>query len=258
VKTSLPLIAAIVGLAALMAGQAPAQTVQPIPAPIAVALADPLRPQVDRARDPARRAGETLAFAGVAPGQSIAELFPGGGYFTRLLSKTVGRTGRIYVLPWGEPNTGGSRRMAADPAYGNITAFLENPVGFRPPAPLDMVFTSQNYHDIQSPQRPQVNQAVFKALKPGGVYLILDHAAVLGSGYATLPLHRIDEALVKKELAQAGFVLAAESDILRNPADDRRLNVFDPAIRGATDQFILKFVKPLSAPAPGQPNGAGR
>lgn len=234
----------------MLADQAPAQTPQPIPASIAAALADPLRPQADHARDASRKTAETLAFAGVAPGQTIAELFPGGGYFTRLLSRTVGPTGRIYVMPWGEPNTGGSRRMAADPAYGNITAFLESPLGFRPAAPLDMVFTAQNYHDIQSPQRPQVNQAVFRALKPGGVYLILDHAAVEGSGYASLPLHRIDEALVKKELAQAGFVLAAESDILRNSADDRRLNVFDPAIRGKTDQFILKFVKPAT--------GAGR
>jgi predicted methyltransferase len=215
-----------------------------IPAIIAGAVADPLRPEADRARDTKRKPAETLAFAGVAPGQTVVELFPGGGYYTRILSRAVGPTGQVIAIPWGEPNSGGSAQLAHSAAYRNIVLFADSLIGFRPAKPVDMVFTAQNYHDIASPQRMQVNQVLFKALKPGGTYFILDHAAVDGSGYATLPLHRIDERLVKKEVTAAGFVFVGESEILRNPADDRKTNVFAPAIRGDTDQFLLKFIKP--------------
>jgi predicted methyltransferase len=228
----------VVILACLVAGAALGQA-----NPIAQALADPRRPAQDLAADARRKPAETLAFAGAAPGMAVAELFPGGGYYSRLLARDVGKTGHLWLLPWGEPQSGRSRSLAADPAYGNITDFEANPLAFRPPRPLDMVFTVQNYHDIASPQRGQVNQAVSKWLRPGGVYVIVDHAAVDGSGYASLPLHRIDEALVKREVEAAGFALAGESQVLRNPADDRKLIVFDPAIRGRTDQFMLRFVK---------------
>jgi predicted methyltransferase len=211
---------------------------------VAAAVADPLRTDADRAADALRKPAETLSFVGVAEGWTVAELFPGGGYYSRLLSRAVGPKGTVYLIPWGEPQTGRSRTLAADRRFGNLVLFEENLLAFRPKAPLDLVFTSQNYHDIGSPQRAQANQVVFRALKPGGVYFIVDHAAKAGSGYAGLPLHRIDEALVKKEVLAAGFVLAGESQALRNPADDRTRNVFDPAIRGRTDQFMLKFVKP--------------
>jgi predicted methyltransferase len=211
--------------------------------PIAAALADPLRPDEDRAADVRRKPAETLVQAGVKPGMRVAEPFPGGGYFSRLLARAIGPSGHLWLIPWGEPQSGRSRTLAADPRYGNISYFGENLLAFHPPEPLDLVFTVQNYHDIASPQRAQVNQVIWKALKPGGVYLIVDHAAVAGSGYSSLPLHRIDEALVRREVEAAGFVLAGESQALRNPADDRKLNAFNPAIRGRTDQFILKFVK---------------
>lgn len=235
--------------AALLALAAGAAVAQPQAPHLAAAVADPARPQAHRANDAKRKPAETLAFAGVAPGMRIAEIFPGEGYYTRMLSRAVGPTGRIYVIPWSEPNTGGSRQLALSPVYGNITGFFENLLAFRPVPPVDMIWTTQNYHDIASPQRAQVNQVLFRALKPGGTYFILDHAAVDGSGYASLPLHRIDVALVKKEVAQAGFVFVAESDLLRNPADDRRRSAFDASVRGQTDQFLLKFLKP--APGPG-------
>jgi len=212
--------------------------------PIAAAIADPLRPVADRERDAARKPAETLAFAGIAPGQTVVEIFPGPGYFTRLISRTIGPSGRLYTVPWGEPDTGASRRLATDPAYGNINAYLQNLLGFRPPWPADVIFTTQNYHDIGTPQRAQANKVLFNALKPGGIYFILDHSGAVGSGYAALPLHRMDEALLKKEMAEAGFRLVAESQILRNPADDRKRSAFDPAIRGRTDQFLMKFEKP--------------
>ncbi len=214
------------------------------PDPIAAALTDPLRPADDLAADARRKPAETLRFAGVRPGLQIAEPFPGGGYFSRLLARVAGPQGHLWLIPWGEPQSGRSRALAADSRYGNVGYFGENLIAFRPPRPLDLVFTVQNYHDVGSPQRPQMNQVLFKALKPGGVYIIVDHAAVAGSGYAGLPLHRIDQAIVRKEVEAAGFEFAGESQALRNPADDRKTNVFSPAIRGRTDQFMLKFVKP--------------
>lgn len=226
----------------LLTAAAPAD---PAPSPAiqaAVAAAD--RPAADRAQDAARKPAETLAFAGVEPGMRIAELLPGGGYYTRILSRAVGPKGRVFTIPWGEFQAGRSRALALDPAYGNISLFAENLLAFRPTEPLDMVFTTQNYHDFASPQRGQINQVLFRALKSGGVYFILDHAAKPGSGYAALPLHRIDEALVRREVEAAGFRYVGTSEILRNPADDRTRNVFDPAIRGHTDQFLMKFVKP--------------
>lgn len=218
--------------------------VQTSPAHLAAAVANPLRSAEDRAADAARKPAETMAFAGVEPGMRIAELLPGQGYYTRLLSKAVGPTGTVIVIPWREFATGASRAMASDPRYGNIEMFEENLLGFRPKEPLDMVFTTQNYHDFASPQRAQVNQVLFRALKPGGIYFVLDHSGAPRSGYASLPLHRIDEALIKREVEAAGFRLEATSDILRNPADDRRTNVFAPAIRGKTDQFLMRFRKP--------------
>lgn len=228
------LVGALAGGGALAQGDA-----------ITQAIHDPLRTEADRGFDQARKPAETLAFAGLKPGMAVAELFPGGGYFSRLLSRAVGPTGQVWLIPWGEPQTGRSRSLAADPRFGNLSFFEDNLLAFRPPKLLDLVFTVQNYHDIAGPQRGQVNQVVFKWLKPGGAYVIVDHAARNGSGYsASVPLHRIDEAVVRKEVEAVGFVFAGESQALRRSADDRMLNVFDPAIRGRTDQFMLRFVKP--------------
>jgi predicted methyltransferase len=236
-----PLIAALIF--ALAAGSAMAQTPS---AAITAAVADAGRPDKDRARDAKRKPAETLAFAGVAPGQTVAELLPGDGYFTRIISKTVGPKGHVITIPWNEFQTGMTEDLALN-GYPNITVFREDMLGFRPNPLIDVYFTTQNYHDISPVQRGQVNQVIFKALKPGGVYFILDHAAKVHAGYGAERLHRIDEDIVKQEVLRAGFVLAGESDILRNPADDRSLLVFNPAIRGNTDQFLLKFVKPEKA-----------
>ncbi|MEJ0041940.1 MAG: hypothetical protein WDM81_06880 [Rhizomicrobium sp.] len=109
---------------------------------------------------------------------------------------------------------------------------------------------AQNYHDFHDPfyapaDLSLVNKAVFAALKQGGVFIVLDHAAANGSGLRdTNTLHRIDEATVKQEIEAAGFKFVGESKVLRNPKDPRDKFVFDPAIRHHTDQFILKFIKP--------------
>jgi|HubBroStandDraft_6_1064221.scaffolds.fasta_scaffold74082_2 predicted methyltransferase len=221
------------------------------------AVADPARPEADRARDAERKPAESLAFAGVHPGEKVAELLPGGGYFTRLFSLVVGPTGKVYARvrarqPQAAPDSPDPgapiQAIAADPHYGNVVVSTNSIKELSLPEPVDLVWTSQNYHDLHNIPDGDVaafDKAVFNALKPGGVFIVLDHVAAAGSGFRdTSTLHRIDPEAVKKEVLSAGFRLEAESAVLHNGADDHTLKVFDPAIRGKTDQFILKFRKP--------------
>jgi predicted methyltransferase len=225
------------------------------PAYITAAVADPARPAADVARDPFRKPVDMMVFAKVKPGDHVLELIPGGGYFERIFSVAVGPKGHVYEAV---PSLGAadaspkSNGIAADPHYGNITEISMNAGGaVASNAPYDLIWTSQNYHDLHLTRLhldiAALDAAWFNALKPGGVFIIVDHAAELGSGTRdTDKMHRIDEDLVKKEMKAAGFVLEAESNVLRNPADTHTLLVFDPAIRGHTDQFVLKFRKPVS------------
>ena len=146
-----------------------------------------------------------------------------------------------------------AKAIAADPAYGNVTALNAKINDFAAPEKLDIFWTSQNYHDLynaidKSTGKADLvafNRLVFAALKPGGTYVVVDHVAPAGSGAsATKTLHRIDPAQVKADVEAAGFVFGGESDVLRNPADPHTALVFDPSIRGRTDQFAFKFVKP--------------
>jgi predicted methyltransferase len=244
--------------AALLAGAALAADTAPLPPNIAAAVSNPLRPAADKERDANRKPGEVLAFAGVKEGDRIAELVPGGtpkgGYFTRLLGPAVGKNGHVYAFYPTEFDAllkkFGSSIPGEDSNYPNVSIVHQPLASFTAPVPLDIVWTSQNYHDLHDSfagglDMVALNKAIFASLKPGGIYLVLDHAAAAGSGLRdTETLHRIDEAVVKKEVEAAGFVLEGESNILRNPADPRTAAVFDPAIRGHTDQFVLKFRKP--------------
>jgi predicted methyltransferase len=243
--------------ALLVTGAGLAATSSAVPAYLAAAIANPNRPAEDVARDADRKPAETLLFAGVAPGQQIAELLPGGGYFTRIMSKAVGPSGHIYALvpaprPEDPPNTpdfsARVKAIAADPAYANVTVVVLPFGELKTPVPVDLVWTSQNYHDLHNFPGLDLavfNQLVLEALKPGGTYLILDHATATGAGSSqTATLHRIDPQTVKTEVLAAGFVYDGQSDVLRNPHDPHTAKVFDPAIRGKTDQFILKFKKP--------------
>jgi predicted methyltransferase len=138
--------------------------------------------------------------------------------------------------------------IAADSHYSNVSVSFQRIADLKLPQGADLVWTSRNYHDfhnIPDADVATINRAVFAALKPGGTYLVLDHAAEAGSGTRdTSTLHRIDVEAVKKEVSSAGFKLAGESDILRNPSDPHTAKVFDAEIRGHTDQFILKFTRP--------------
>ncbi len=221
---------------------------------IAAAIADARRPREDRDRDTSRHPAETLAFAGIAPGARVADLIPGGGYFTRLIAVAVGEEGRLYpvIRPDGVAQDFETPILEVAAQYPNavMARTLYDALAF--PEPLDVVFTAQNYHDMylteyQLGDANAMNRSAFAALKPGGVYVVIDHSAVAGSALETdapAALHRIDQARVRQEVEAAGFVFDAESDVLRNAADTRTVSVFDPAIRGHTDQFMMRFRKP--------------
>lgn len=224
-----------------------------LPAYIGKAVADNSRPEGDRKLDPMRKPGQVMAFAGVRPGQLIGEFLPGGGYYTRLLSDAVGRHGKVYALEtmrWGRENIEATRHVLGEKGRENVDLDLATFGNFHLPQKVDCFWTTLNYHDLHVAEYGNVdmtafNRHVFDSLKHGGIYLIVDHAAAPGSGAGAAPtLHRIDEATVIDEVKAAGFVLAGESDLLRNPADDHTKKVFDPAIRWRTDRFILKFRKP--------------
>jgi predicted methyltransferase len=206
--------------AALATALGSVAAVQATPSYVTAALGDAARPDKEKALDEERKPAEMIAFAGIKPGSRVMDLVPGGG----------------------------PTKQFAD--YANVTV-LHQPIDkLTAPESLDVVWTAQNYHDLHDKfmgpaDLAVVNKAIFDALKPGGVYVIVDHSAKDGTGLAaTDTIHRIDEAVVKQEVEAAGFKLAAESNVLRNPADPRDKLVFDPSIRHHTDQFILKFVKP--------------
>jgi len=233
-----------------------------LPTYVAAALADPRRTDADRAQDADRKPGEMVVFAGIKPGMKVVDLIPGGGYFTRVFAKVVGDKGFVYAYQASNLDDYIKKRFSVTEV---TTAFLSKPyeayknVGvlhapiekFVVPEQADIVWTSRNYHDFHDKffgpaDLKVVNKAVFDSLKPGGIFLVLDHAAEPGSGLRdTETLHRIDEAAVKQEVEAAGFKLVDESKLLRNPADDHKAKVFDASVKGKTDQFILKFRKPM-------------
>jgi predicted methyltransferase len=223
---------------------------------IAAAVADSNRPDADKLRDANRKPAQTLEFLGVKPGQQVAELLPGGGYFTRIFSKAVGPAGHVYALvperpanaPPDMPDLAGKvKAIAADASYANVTVIVQPLSKLVTPVPVDLVFTAQNYHDLHNFPIDVVgfNKTILESLKPGGLYVVLDHSAAAGSGLqATKTLHRIDADVVRQEVTAAGFEFVGASDVLANAGDSRTALVFDPSIRGKTDQFILKFRKP--------------
>ena len=222
---------------------------------ITSAVADPARPEGDRNRDVARKPVESLQFAGVKPGDAVADFNANAGYFTRLFADVVGSRGHVYAIEPVEIQeyiakpTAELRGYAAN--HRNVTVSVETALeSLRLPRKLDLFWISQNYHDLHNKYFGPVdiaafNKAVFDALKPGGSYVILDHTAAPGApADVTQTLHRIDPATVRREVEGAGFVLDNESEILTNPADPRTIKVFDKSVQGHTDQFILKFRKP--------------
>jgi predicted methyltransferase len=208
----------------------------------------------DALTDPAMKGPQVIAFIGVKPGWKVADIV--AGRFVRAESQAAGPKGKLYAVMPAEvvkahPEVIGIlNKTAADPAYANVAVSSPPVNAMDLPKGLDAVFIRQNYHDLYDKfmgpaDVPGVNKQVFAALKPGGVYVILDHADAAGTGISgTESRHRIEAARVKEDVLAAGFKLDGESDILANPADDHSKMVFNPAIRGKTDQFLLRFKKP--------------
>lgn len=225
------------------------------PAYVMAAVSSPDRPKADVDRDALRHPAELLSFAGVKPGQRLADFMPGSGYFTRIFSGLVGPKGHVYAIVPTEviavhPTAADKpKAIAASPAYANVTVLTVALAETHAPEPLDLVWTSDNYHDVygsySGPEgAARLDRAVFKALKPGGIFIVVDHAAPGADGAVTKTLHRINPQTVMEQVEAAGFKFEGESRILSNPADPHSIPVFDPKIRGRTDQFVFKFQKP--------------
>jgi predicted methyltransferase len=251
-----------------------------IPEHISAAVADTSRPETDRQRDIDRRPAEIIAFAGLNPGDKVADFMPGKGYFTRIFCKAVGETGHVYAVavPPVTPGTTAPAPVAETPAGSctNVTASIlrsrsypapelhsdsDDPgwvyqyyasrlpaESFYVPEPLDLIWTAENYHDLHnsrfgSPDMTYVDKALLSMLKPGGILIVEDHAAQAGSGTRdTEKLHRIDPEQVKKEAAIAGFEFVGESDVLRHADDPHTAKAHE--MHDKTDRFLLKFRRP--------------
>lgn len=245
-----------------------AHTADKIPDHIRAAVADPARPEADVKRDVNRKPAEALTFAGVKPGDTVAELLPGRGYYTALFCKAVGDKGHVYAVsfkidrppgpppgaapagaPAGSAPGGPPPSMTPPtPPCGNVTQESQPAAEFKLPSGMDMVWTSENYHDLFGkmmgvPDVDAFNKVIFNALKPGGVYMVEDHAAAAGTGIEAIgTLHRIDPEFVKQQVVKAGFVFEGESTVLRNPDDPRTGRAHE--LQGRSDKFLYKFRKP--------------
>ncbi len=243
-------IATTAGAGVIAAHAAPA-------ANITAAVADKGRPEADTKKDADRKPAEMLDFAGVKPGMTVVDLLPGGGYFTRIFSKAVGAKGTVYAVsgpprppqdPAKPPPPPAIDVLAADANYSNVKSIhipLQN--GLSVPTQADVIWTSQNYHDVKNVPNIDMlafNKAIFNSLKPGGVFVVLDHTANPGDPMVTSKLHRIDPAVVKQEVTAAGFKFEGESTALKNPSDDHTKGIREGFTQGQTDQFIYKFRKP--------------
>jgi predicted methyltransferase len=262
--------AGVIAACALVAGCASQQTLST--ENIASIVASPDRAPADRINDVRRKPAEMLAFIGVRPGMVAMDVSAARGYTTELIARSVGPTGKVYGqnaprvegrAPPAQPE--GAAAPAAAPAANapppaptlverartrsNIIA-VSRP--FDDPVPpevanggLELVTLMFNYHDFghMGIDRAKMNAALFKALKPGGIYVIADHSGRPGTGISEAgTLHRVEEAFVKQEVEAAGFRLAAVGNFMRNPADPRDRNTPNPPM--PKDEFVLKFVKP--------------
>lgn len=226
---------------------------------ISRAIDAPARLASDKAHDAARKPTQVLAFFGIHQGQKILDMYSGGGYFDEIFARLVGPKGAVYAHN-NKAELSFAKKALDERDYAhrlpNVHLLMaENNHLSLAPASFDVVWYSQSYHDIvldepkdgwEKLDGTALRKELFKVLKPGGMLAIIDHRAITGSDpvESGQKLHRIDPAVVKRELEAAGFMLEKSSDLLANTTDDHTKTVFDPAIRGHTDQFIMLFRKP--------------
>ena len=252
------LIAILFALLMTLFGAPPADAKPASDATYAAALAEPTRLAKDREKDAARKPDQVFKFLEVKPGMAVLDVIAGGGYMTEYASALVGPKGRVTAF-----NPKAFEGYVKDEAavryapgrLANVATVWQDMAAFSvPPNSFDAAIMVQNYHDVYwvndklgwtQIDGPKMLATIKAALKPGGVFGIVDHQAAVGSGTsAAQELHRIEKAAVIKDLEAAGFKYEGESPALANPADDRTKSVFDKAIRGQTDQFVLRFRKP--------------
>jgi predicted methyltransferase len=218
------------------------------PAFVRHAIELPERSAEQKARDANRKPAELLTMSGVKPGDRVVEFASFGQYFTTFLSDIVGPKGLVFMydLPYTEKRSGeASRAFVA--THPNAKYELVDYNALDLPQNVDIVFNVLYYHDLSlnNIDTASLNARIFKALKPGGIFFVVDHNAAPGSGRRdTKALHRIDPMVIKQEVTAAGFELITQSDLLANPGDDHTQIVFAPGLRGRTDQTIFKFRKP--------------
>ncbi|MBA3942604.1 MAG: methyltransferase [Sphingopyxis sp.] len=242
-----PLLAAAVLLASPAVAAAPDKAV-------AAAVTDKSRLADNRKLDEGRHPADVLAFAGVKRGSTVADLLAGNGYYSEMLADLVGPRGT--VIPMNPPRFHKAESWATiQTAHPNVTPMVRpvNTIALAPKS-VDMIFTHLVYHDLywesEKFEFPRVDVDAmvanwYRALRPGGTVIIVDHAGPAGETRALVEkLHRIDPATVRADMERAGFVFDGDSDALRNREDDHSKNVFDPAIRGKTDRFMMRFKKP--------------
>lgn len=237
---------ALICSASLFLGAAAAP---PIPAYVTAAVNDAGRNAEQRTNDAVRKPAAVIAFSGMKPGDKVADFLPGGGYYTRIFSKVVGANGRVYAAVPAEnvarrPDADAAVKALAAAGYANVSVINPAMAAFAAPEALDIVWTSDNYHDMKNANdaaaMAALNKSIFNALKPGGLYIVIDHRAAAGSGLThTRTLHRIDPEAVKAEITQAGFVFDGESDVLNVAGDDLTAHS-----SFATSQFVFRFRKP--------------
>lgn len=254
-----PTLACLAGIG-LQSGAAHAVVAQEAPvAAIEAALASPDRPAADREQDARRKPAELLAFAGIAPGMTVMDAFSAGGYYTELLSRIVGEDGKVIAYnnpPYAKFAEKGIAARYDGNRLPNVEQLTTDVDKLElAPRSLDAVIFVMSFHDLYwrpadgswPPTDPaQMLAKLHAALKVGGVVVVQDHVATPGGDTAEVvdKLHRIDPAVVRREFEKAGFAFDGESAMLAHPDDDHTKLVFDPAIRGQTDQFVFRFRRP--------------
>ena len=227
-------------------------------AAITAAVAAPDRPEQARSLDEGRKPVETLTWLGLKPGMDVADIFPGEGYWSEIIGHAVQPGGSVTALrpvnySNGERNYQ-SWKVLEGRAPGVSQAFFQFEHFSYEPNSFDFAITNLNFHDlyfvsekfnISLTDPDEFARGLFAAMRPGGIVGVIDHVGPEGDTRAVVEaMHRIAPSVVIADMERAGFELVGQSDLLANPDDDHTLNVFDPAIRGKTDRFLLKFRKP--------------
>lgn len=252
-------VAMIIG-APMMAPVLAKQSAKPPAKPdFGAAVAAPGRPANEIKLDEGRKPAAVLAFEGLRAGDQVADIMAGSGYYTEIMARAVGPKGHVtaYDPKQFDDGTGKGAKAWADliKRQGNVS-FQQYPFeSFAAPAnAYDFVMIHLDYHDLYwESEKYKIGRtdpaaflaALYKAMRAGGTVAVIDHVAAPGDTRATVEkMHRIDPETVKADFVKAGFVLDGTSDMLRNPADDHTLGVFNPAVRGKTDRFVFRFRKP--------------